>query len=60
MAEQTATRPVCGEPAEPSRFFRCDKPAGHTGDRHHTTVPGGSYTWGYVPTKDETTEANRG
>ncbi len=55
MTQPTATdsRPVCGEPADPSRFFRCQKDADHTGDRHHTAVPGGDYWWGYVPTPDE-------
>lgn len=49
--DQTST---CGEPSGPNEWFRCAKPAGHTGDRHQTDVPGGSYTWGYVPTPEET------
>lgn len=45
--------PVCGEPADRTRFFRCQKPANHYGERHHTAVPGGDYTWGYLPTEAE-------
>lgn len=51
MADPTTA--TCGEPADRRGFFRCGKPAGHTGDRHTADVAGGSYTWGYVPTDDD-------
>ncbi|MEV7267099.1 hypothetical protein AB0N38_26405 [Micromonospora aurantiaca] len=47
---------ACGALAEGRGIFRCDKPAGHTGDRHHVDFGVGSYTWGYVPTEPEKTE----
>ncbi|GGM27557.1 hypothetical protein GCM10011608_10460 [Micromonospora sonchi] len=53
MAEQAVDRPVCGERADTRGFFRCQKNADHHGDRHHTRIPGGDYTWGYTPTADE-------
>ena len=59
MAEETTDRPVCGEPADTNGWFRCQKPAGHTGDRHHTDFGVGSYTWGYAPTAEEK-EVSRG
>lgn len=46
-------RPVCGEPADGTRFVRCTKGANHYGERHTADLPGGSYTWGYVPTAEE-------
>jgi len=52
---EPADRPVCGEPADASRFFRCQKDANHYGERHHVDFVAGSYTWGYVPTLAEVT-----
>ena len=54
--EPTVSQLVCGEPADRSRFFRCQKPANHYGERHQTVIPGGDFTWGYVPTPDEAAE----
>ncbi|MFJ1539252.1 hypothetical protein ACIODS_11985 [Micromonospora chalcea] len=59
MADATIDRLMCGEPADARGFFRCQKNTNHSGDRHHTKVPGGDYWWGYVPTIEEK-EADRG
>ena len=53
MADENTDVPVCGERADTNGWFRCQKPAGHTGDRHHTKVPSGDYWWGYAPTTAE-------
>lgn len=53
MIETTEAAATCGEPADTGGWFRCDKPAGHSGDRHHVDFGVGSYTWGYVPAERE-------
>ncbi|MEU4399755.1 hypothetical protein [Micromonospora orduensis] len=56
MTQPNQTEPQeCGERADRRGFFRCQKPAGHNGDRHHVNFGVGSYTWGYVRTPAEVT-----
>jgi hypothetical protein len=43
----------CGEPSDLGSLFPCTKPADHKGERHTADLPGGYYTWGYVPTDEE-------
>ncbi|MBM0237131.1 hypothetical protein JNW88_08195 [Micromonospora sp. ATA32] len=52
MADQTDGQPTCGERADQGGWFRCSKQR-HPGERHTAAVPGGTYTWGYVPTDEE-------
>ena len=33
---EPADRPICGEPADTSRFFHCLKEANHYGERQHS------------------------
>ncbi|RLK22666.1 hypothetical protein DER29_0505 [Micromonospora sp. M71_S20] len=45
---------LCNAPMPPAGRVRCDKPAGHNGDRHLSRMFGlGEAAWGYVPTAAE-------
>jgi hypothetical protein len=57
---QPATEPydACDAPADDGGYFRCKKPAGHSGDRHHSDFGVGSVTWGYVPSATEGATTN--
>jgi hypothetical protein len=48
---------ICGEQSDFGPLFPCTKKPEHKGERHTAGLPGGSYTWGYVPTDDEEEQA---
>jgi len=44
---------ICGERSVFGPLFPCTKKPEHKGERHTADLPGGSFTWGYVPTDEE-------
>jgi hypothetical protein len=52
----TAELPRCGASSIFGALFPCTKKPNHRGERHTADLPGGSYTWGYVPTDEEESE----
>jgi hypothetical protein len=48
-----ALDPICGERSIFGPLFPCTKQPEHKGERHTAKLPGGSFTWGHVPTDEE-------
>jgi hypothetical protein len=48
-----ANQQICGERSLFGPLFPCTKKPEHKGERHTAKLPGGSFTWGYVPTDEE-------
>jgi hypothetical protein len=45
--------PICRAVDLFGPLFPCTKKPEHKGERHTADLPGGSFTWGYVPTDDD-------
>lgn len=48
-----ASQLICGETDVFGPFFPCTKKPEHEGERHTAKLPGGSFTWGYVPADEK-------